>query len=131
MAATGLLVDDDATVRQMLQRMLRELGRPSTAFADGPALLAALATLPRGGSILLFVDLAMPEMDGSEVVRLARECCPEVRIVLMSGHDQAYVDQMAGVLGPDHVLAKPFRFDALRAALDAALQVARPQPGRV
>ncbi|MCU0862426.1 MAG: ATP-binding protein [Planctomycetes bacterium] len=129
--ASVLLVDDDATVRQMLQRMLRELGRPSTAFADGPALLAALAELPSGGSILLFVDLAMPEMDGSEVVRLARECRPEVRIVLMSGHDQAYVDQMAGVLGPDYVLAKPFRFDALRAAIDAALHVDRPQPRSV
>lgn len=114
------LVDDDAAVLRMLALMLRQLGCPSTAFGDGASLLAALAAAPPDGGLVLFVDLAMPQMDGCEVMRRARECRPDVRLVLMSGHDQAYVEQVAGELRPDHVLTKPFALASLRAALAAA-----------
>jgi signal transduction histidine kinase/ActR/RegA family two-component response regulator len=120
-AASVLIVDDDASVRHMLATMLRQLGREATAFADGPSLLAALAKVLPGDPVVLFVDLAMPTMDGCEVVRRARECCPDVRVVLMSGHDLAYVEQMAREVGPDHVLAKPFLLESLQASLVSAL----------
>ena len=115
-----LVVDDDGDVRRMLDRMLRQLGHSPDLFADGPSVLAALANVPPGLLVLLIVDMAMPGMDGAEVVRAVRQRLPSVRVVLMSGHAQSYVEQIAREVQPDHVLAKPFTLDALRNAIAAA-----------
>lgn len=119
--ATVLLVDDDAILRQMVHRMLTALGHVSTGFDDGASLVAAAALAPADRPLVLFVDLAMPGMEGDEVIRRVRDLRPDVRAVLMSGHAQALVEQVVAAIKPDYVLVKPFQLDALRAAFTAVL----------
>ncbi|MBL8753091.1 MAG: response regulator [Planctomycetes bacterium] len=109
--------DDDAAVRGMLARMLTASGVVAHVVEDGEALLVAVANAPASQAIAAFVDLSMPTMDGVEVVRRLRSMRGNARVVLMSGHPQTYVDQVAGDLQIDGVLTKPFMLDGVRAML--------------
>lgn len=125
--ATVLVVDDDAVLRQMLQRMLTALGHASVGFGDGHALLAAVTEAPADRPLVMFVDLAMPGLEGDEVIRRARELRPDLRASLMSGHAQGLVEQVVEAIKPDHVLAKPFQMASLRSALAVLLATPRTQ----
>ena len=124
-----LVVDDDDGVRRVLVGMLQSLGVRPQQFDEGTAALTALATMPAERPIVMFVDLTMPGMEGHEVMRRARVVRPDLRIVLMSGHANSHVDQVARDLDPDAVLAKPFSLDHLRSLL-AALAAPRGSPSR-
>ena len=107
-AEAMLIVDDEETVRETLVLVLRRITHSSVACADGPAVLAELARVPRSRPVTLFVDLTMPGMDGVEVTRRARALRSDVRIVLMSGHLHSWIEGVARDLAPDGVLTKPF-----------------------
>ncbi len=64
-----LLVDDDTDVRDIVRRVLSELGYDIREAGDGDEALAALADFSPD---LLIVDFAMPNMNGAEVVTAAR-----------------------------------------------------------
>ena len=79
-----LLVDDHAYVRQGLEQLLAQTPdiQVVAACADGwGALAAALVTEPD----VVVMDLAMPGMTGLETSRHLLACCPDVRVVLLSG----------------------------------------------
>ncbi|MBL9077441.1 MAG: response regulator [Planctomycetes bacterium] len=124
--ATILLVDDDEHVRAILVRMLRFLGREAAPFGAGAACVQAAAAAPVDRPLVAFVDLTMPAMDGTEVLRQLRQVRPDARIALMSGHADSHVGQMASTLRPDCVLAKPFQLEALRATLGSLLNPSSP-----
>jgi signal transduction histidine kinase/ActR/RegA family two-component response regulator len=111
------LCDDDSAVRGMLARMLAAIGVSARVFEDGESMLVAVANLALAEPIAAFVDLSMPGMDGVEVARRLRSMRAGARIVLMSGHPPAYVEQVAGDLKLDGVLQKPFLLDAVRSML--------------
>lgn len=111
---TIYVCDDDEAVRTMLVRMLTTMGITARVFGDGASLLREIEQRPSKEPVAAFVDLSMPEMDGVEVVRRLRAMRGDARVVLMSGHPLAYVEQVAGDLGLDGVLTKPFVTDAVR-----------------
>jgi CheY-like chemotaxis protein len=76
-----LIVDDDATVRALLSTVLRRRGFLTDAAHDG---VEALEWLGRCRYALVLLDLAMPRMDGEEVLRrLATMPPPRRPVVLM------------------------------------------------
>ena len=104
-AARILVVDDDPGVREITVQMLRQLGYGVTEVESGPAALDALS---RGEAYdLLMIDVAMPGMNGIETVKRARQRCPFLRVLYVTG----YVD-MAGAepqTGGDPLIKKPFK----------------------
>ncbi len=69
--ATIMVVDDDPDVREVAVSSLESLGYHMLAAENGPA---ALDLLARSGPVdLLIVDMAMPGMNGVELIRRARE----------------------------------------------------------
>jgi CheY-like chemotaxis protein len=109
-----LLVEDDEEVARMVADMLDQLGYRVTRAKDASSALAALAD---GGHIdLVFTDVVMPgAMDGVQLARELRSRCPQLPVVLTSGHPGAASrDIEADGL---KVLYKPYRLDDLRTAL--------------
>ncbi len=117
-APTVLIVDDDTTIRMMLTDAFADRGDWHVmAVAEGPAALAALATLRPA---LIVLDVSLPGLDGIAVYRLLRqrEGMGAVPVLFVTAASHARAD---GLEGPFHWLVKPFRLADLDAAVHALL----------
>jgi DNA-binding NtrC family response regulator len=113
------VIDDEPLVAKALSGMVRQAGCEATVFATGPAALAALNEVrPQ----LVTLDLAMPEMDGLEVLRRIREVAPDLPVVMVSGKGTIRAAVSALKFGAFDFLEKPVDQDRLEAALARALE---------
>ena len=100
-----LLVDDHPEVRSTTAALLADLGHTVTEAANGPE---ALDTL-KGGDCdydLVISDYAMPHQSGIEFLREAREHCPNVPALIITGYAEA--DAISERAEGVDVLLKPF-----------------------
>jgi CheY-like chemotaxis protein len=115
-----LLIDDNATLRAVLQVQLEEAGHEVCEAASG----AEGAQLYRErGADLILCDLVLPDKDGLETVR---QLCQggEARVIAMTGEadlSSAGLLRAAEQLGAVGSLRKPFATEELLAAVRAAL----------
>jgi DNA-binding response OmpR family regulator len=113
-----LVAEDDAGLRSVLERGLREKGYAVDAVADGETALRYLRAYDYDVAVL---DWRMPNRTGLEVVREARRTGDRTPILFLTARDAA-ADRVAGLNeGADDYLVKPFDFTELVARL-AALQ---------
>ncbi len=119
--ARVLLVDDDATVAEVVVRYLEANGMAVTWVSDGAlAVDTALDLLPD----LLILDLMLPNVDGLDVFRRVRAVAPLPVIMLTARGGE--VDRILGLeLGADDYVAKPFSPRELMARVNAVLRRAR------
>ncbi len=104
-----LLIDDDEIIRTSLAKLLQLAGFEVEAAADGKAALQSFRAHPAD---VIVTDLFMPEKEGMEVIMEARRESPEVKIIAMSGggsHGGTDYLEIAGLLGAEHTLQKPFK----------------------
>jgi DNA-binding response OmpR family regulator len=100
-----LVVEDDATVRDVLTTLLGFEGFEVRTASDGSTGLE-LAESMKPDIVLL--DVVLPELDGLEVCRLLRKRAPNTRVVMLTGRSSAE-DELHGVAaGADAYLRKPF-----------------------
>ena len=112
---TIFVVDDDADAAEVMAQALAGRGRQVRAFADP---IRALAAVTAEGTDLLIADLAMPWLDGKDVLASARLRRPGMPIVLVSAMPEApEVAASEGVM----FFAKPVDLDALRRTVDRVL----------
>jgi DNA-binding response OmpR family regulator len=116
-----LVVDDDATVSEVVARYLQREGFVVETVADGrTALDRALSEPPD----LVVLDLMLPGIDGLEICRRLRALAP-VPIVILTARGQES-DRIIGLdLGADDYVAKPFSTKELVARVRAVLRRAR------
>ncbi|HEX2762737.1 MAG TPA: response regulator [Allosphingosinicella sp.] len=115
--ASVLVIDDDDDVRAFLSDALEGLGCKVVAAASGAEALGALA---EADVDLALIDYAMPEMNGADVARGARDLRPGLPILFVTGYAES--EQLEAALGPGvPVLRKPFSLDELAAALERVL----------
>ena len=84
-AETVLLVEDDASVREIVTRMLENLGYRVLA-ADGGEAALGLAADWRSKIDLLLTDLSMPGLSGRETAEAVRDLAPAAKVLYMSGY---------------------------------------------
>ncbi len=112
-----LIVDDDASVRDMVGAMLRNFGFAVITAAGGNEALQ-YAREYKDRLDLLVTDLEMREVDGLTVASQVLQVCPRTRVLLMSGCSdllgQAKATRWA-------FLAKPFEMNALLHSVEQAL----------
>ena len=117
-AATGLsrvlVVDDEATIRQLLVRVLRECGYDAHACESGSA---ALMMLEQERFMAMLCDVRMPDMSGLDVVPRALELDPDLAVVMISGVNEAKAAIEALTQGAMEYLVKPFDLADLEAAV--------------
>lgn len=111
---TVLVIDDEDLVRDVVARMIEDLGYAALTAADG-ILGLDIALRERVDAVL--VDLTMPRMKGSEVVAALREKRPELPVILCTGFDL----HRHGPVQAHAYLPKPFRIDALEQMLARVL----------
>lgn len=102
-----LVVDDSATIRAVLGKMLSQDSHVVLKAADGEAALAmARSELPD----LIFLDIVMPGMNGFAVLRALRHdpVTQHIPIVMISGNVQATEQFYVQRFGADDFMKKPF-----------------------
>jgi DNA-binding NtrC family response regulator len=104
---TILVIEDDATVRQLVQRILRLEGYNVLEAADGELGLRVIET-HSGGLDLVLTDIDMPNIDGITVAEVLAVLRPWLGVVCMSG--TVPHDEFRETMGFRHrpFLAKPF-----------------------
>jgi PAS domain S-box-containing protein len=117
---TILLVDDEATVRQMARMVLQRMNfRPLTATDGADGLLQAAQHRTELRAVI--TDLHMPQMDGLMFVHALRRMLPDIPIVVASGRMEDAVAEEFKTLGVTTRLDKPFTEAQLAAALKKLL----------
>jgi two-component system, NtrC family, nitrogen regulation response regulator GlnG len=102
------LVDDDASIRWVLERALRQGGMLPTAFEHADT---ALAALRRDRPDVLITDIRMPGRSGLELLTEIRDSHPELPVIVMTAHSDLDSAVAAYQGGAFEYLPKPFDID--------------------
>ena len=115
-----LVAEDNASVRDYVERGLKGFGHTVTTAADGGE---ALALVDGHDFDLLLTDIVMPVMDGIALALAVAERKPGLPIVMMSGYtiERERAHKLDALI--TEVLSKPFTLNELRMAVDRVLVV--------
>jgi FixJ family two-component response regulator len=120
--ALVIIVDDDASVRRSMVRLLGLAGHRTETYASAEEFLASP---PRRTPACLVLDLRMPGIGGLELQERLAAAGHALPIVFVTGHGDVPASVQAMKGGAVDFLLKPFGADELLAAVDSALERAR------
>jgi two-component system nitrogen regulation response regulator GlnG len=128
------VVDDDSSIRWVLERALNQAGISNESFADADQLLQRMnSEQPE----VIISDIRMPGTDGLELLSLIYERHPELPVIITTAHsdlDSAVASYQRGAF---EYLPKPFDLDEVIAITERALAQAsehrggQPEPGEL
>lgn len=109
---TILLVEDDATLRTVISRMLERFGFNVLVAGNGAEALVILDARAQSVDLLL-TDVVMPELGGPELVERLATRGVQLRVIFMSGYSDQAVFRRITISPTTHLLRKPFTLDVL------------------
>ena len=124
-----MVIDDSLVIRKIVETCLHRAGYEVKSFPDGVEALCWLNTTEACIPDLVIVDLALPKLDGYQVMQQikARPALERTRLVILSRRD-GVLDKLKGRLAGAHTyLTKPFQTGELLAVVQAHLE---PLAGR-
>ena len=114
-----LIVEDERRIASFLQKGLKANGFTTAVAEDGPS---ALHMASSDEFDLLILDLGLPGMDGSDVLRDLRRRNDRLPVIILTARD-SITDKVAGLEGgADDYVTKPFRFEELLARVRVRLR---------
>jgi FixJ family two-component response regulator len=114
-----VIVDDDASVRQSTDRLIRSFGYRTQVFGSGQEFLSSGAA-DRAACLLL--DVRMPGMDGLDVQRSLAERGARIPIVFLTGRASDEEERRARSAGAVEFLRKPVAQASLRQAIENVIR---------
>lgn len=114
-----VLADDHRVFAEGLKSLLDEEYDVVGIVEDGPALLKAVEELAPD---LVVTDVSMPNLNGIECVRRLRETAPELKVVLLTMHDEISLATAAIRAGASGYVLKNSGAKQVLRAIDEALQ---------
>lgn len=121
-----LIVEDDADIAHGLRRALQRSGNTVELSADGRSALVAIGTHDYDCVVL---DLGLPDIDGTHVLRQLRHRKLQTPVVILSARDDT-VERVLGLdLGADDYVVKPFEVSELEARIRAVARRAIARRG--
>jgi two-component system response regulator HydG len=121
-----MVVDDDVSMRNLLQDYLTSKGARVTKHSSGDA---ALAAIDADAVDVVVVDKEMPGMNGLDVVSDLRRRRPGLPVIVITAFGGAAIASETVARGAAHYFEKPFRMSALFAAIMSAVSDSRRQAG--
>jgi two-component system, cell cycle sensor histidine kinase and response regulator CckA len=118
-ATKVLIVDDEDSVRQFVERVLRDAGYETTVAADGADAIARAKEL--GSFDLLVTDVMMPKMTGDELARLLRREEPQLKVLYLTGYAERLFKEKVTLWEDEAYLDKPCSINGLREAVSLLL----------
>ncbi len=121
-----LLVDDEPSIQKMLSHALEREGFQVHTVGDGEAALEAVETYEPH---LIILDIMLPKIDGTEVIRQIRTHS-DVPVIMLTAKDDE-IDRVVGLeLGADDYVTKPFAVRELVARVRAIMRRALVPTGQ-
>ena len=117
------IIDDDQSIRWVLEKTLQRAGIPARPFADASQALDALAEDPPAVAL---TDIRMPGMDGLSLLERLHDARPGLPVLVMTAYsdlDSAVSSYRSGAF---EYLPKPFDIDEALAAVRRALAQSEP-----
>ncbi len=109
-----LIIEDSTSLRRSLRVGLSNLGFTVDDTGDGSE---GLSMALSGDYSLLVLDLMLPSVDGTSILKAVRQAKKDIRVLILSARDLTE-DKVEGLLnGADDYLTKPFSFDELHVRL--------------
>jgi|KBSSwiStaDraftv2_1062776.scaffolds.fasta_scaffold783226_2 FixJ family two-component response regulator len=113
------VVDDDSSLRESTQLLLRSAGYRAEVFASAREFLDS----PRiDETACLLLDVRMPGMDGLELQRFLNEAQRQIPIIFITAHATDNAEQRARKAGAVDFLRKPVNDEKLLSAIQTALK---------
>ena len=127
MADPIVIVEDDESIRTMLQYYFKSLGNEVMDFESGEAMFEAMR---HQAAQLYILDIMLPGMDGLEILRRLRAAPDTAAVpVIMLTARSSEMDKVAGLeQGADDYIAKPFGLMELQARVKAVLRRTHSAP---
>jgi two-component system, NtrC family, response regulator PilR len=114
-----LVVDDEESIREFLDIMLRKEGYEVTCVEDGQK---AIDILKKKSFDLLISDLQMPNVTGIELLKHCREAYPDLLFMMITAFGTAESAVEAMKMGAYDYITKPFKIDEVRINIANALR---------
>lgn len=124
--ATVWVVDDDSSIRWVLERTLNQAGIENETFSDGDQLLARIGSEQPE---VVISDIRMPGTNGLDMLSILNEKLPDLPVIITTAHsdlDSAVASYQRGAF---EYLPKPFDLDEVVAITERALAQAREKRG--
>jgi RNA polymerase sigma factor (sigma-70 family) len=112
------IVDDDASVRKSLERLVRSVGLRGKTFASAPEFLECAAS---DGPSCLVLDVRMPGASGLALQETLAAAGQSIPIIFITGHGDISMSVRAMKAGAVDFLAKPFNDQDLLEAVQEAI----------
>jgi DNA-binding NtrC family response regulator len=121
MAATILIVDDDAVQRRLVENMVQKSGYEAVAVGSGDAAIAMLTATDAATIDAVVLDLVMPGLDGMGVLARMREAGLGVPVIVQTAHGG--IDNVVSAMraGAHDFVVKPVGIERLQVSLRNAL----------
>jgi len=117
-----LIVDDELSMREFLEILLRKEGYGVSTASQGEE---ALALLERHTYDLVICDIMMPRVDGMQVLRRVKETSPGTQVVMITAFASTETAVEAMKIGAYDYITKPFKVDEIKLCLSKALEKSR------
>src|ERR1700760_2181032 len=121
--AKVVIIDDEASILELMAKCCRSLGHEVTTCETGTAGIAAMRNIKPE---VLIVDLLIPDANGLDIIKLCRAELPTAAVIMVTGHGSVESAVEAMRLGAFDYLSKPFDIADLKRTVDQALG---KQPG--
>lgn len=117
-----IIVDNDASILTVLHTILKSEGHETATYREGTT---AIDALQAENFDLLISDIRMSPVGGMELLKKAREICPDMAVIMLTAFGSVETAIEAMKLGAFDYITKPFKVDELIVTVDRALQYSR------
>ena len=114
-----LIVDDEASFRDLCLQFLRSFGHRAKVARDGHE---ALSLLRREWFDVALIDLRLPKIDGLQLVKMIKSEKPSPQIIVMTGYGSIASAVEAMRLGAYHYVTKPLQMHEMQMVINRLLK---------
>src|ERR1041385_6651896 len=112
-----LIVDDEVSMREFLEILLRKEGYEVETASDGAQALRVIDAAA-GDLDVVITDLKMPRVSGLEVLERTKASSPETEVVVMTAYSTTETAIAAMKQGAYDYISKPFKVDEIKVVIE-------------